>query len=98
MFVLVLNADVRFYVFMFAKSAFSWRQNWIVLTQELVRVLLNCSAYVPWDRATIHANNMILRMLYSVYSKKFHHEVVNAAVKSHNKIRRKADCGECPLY
>ena len=50
---------------MFAESALSWRQKRTVLTQELLKVLLNCSAYVPWERVTVHANNMVLRMQYS---------------------------------
>ena len=81
-----------------AKSAFSWRQKRTVLTQELLRVLLNCSPDIPWDRVITHANTMVLRMQYSGYSKKFRHEVVNAALKAYDEIQRKAKNGERPLY
>ena len=83
---------------MFAKSALPWKQKRTVLTRELLRVLLNCSAYIPWERVTAHANNMVLRMQYSRYSKKFWYEVVNAALKAYGQNHRKADCGERPLY
>ena len=43
---------------------------------------------------TVHANNMVLWMQYSGYSKKFWHEVENAALKAYDKIHRKADCGD----
>ena len=92
------SKDVSSKAVMFAKSALSWKQKRTVLTQELLRVLLNCSAYVPWEQVTVHANNMVLRMQYSGYSKKFRHEVVNAALKAYDEIHRKADCGERPLY
>ena len=69
-----------------AKSAFSWRQKQTVLTQELLRVLLNCSPYIPWERVITHANTMVLRMQYSRYSKKFRHEVVNAALQAYDEI------------
>lgn len=81
-----------------AKSAFSWRQKRTVLTQEVLRVLLNCSPDVPWERVVSHANTMVLRIQDSGYSKKFRHEVVNAALKAYDEIHRKADCGERPLY
>ena len=81
-----------------ANSAFSWRQKRTVLTQELLRVLLNCSPDIPWDRVITHANTMVLRMQYSGYSKKFRHEVVNAALKAYDEIQRKAENGERPLY
>ena len=84
--------DVLSKAVMFAKSALSWKRKRIVLTQELLRVLLNCSAYVQWERVTVHVNNMILRMQYSVYSKTFWHRVVNAALKAYEEICRKADC------
>ena len=41
---------------------------------------------------------MVFTMQYSGYSKKFLHEVVNAALKAYSNIGRKADCGARPLY
>ena len=59
---------------------------------------MNCSPDVPWDRVITHAKTMVLRMQYSGYSKKFRHEVVNAALKAYDEIQRKANNGERPLY
>ena len=81
-----------------AKSAFSMKQKRTVLTQEVLRVLLNCSPDVPWERVVIHANTMVLRMQNSGYSKKFRCEVVDAALKAYDEIHRKSECGERPLY
>ena len=45
-----------------AKSGFPWRQKRTVLTQELLRVLLNCSPDDQWERVITHANTMVFRM------------------------------------
>ena len=90
--------DVSYKSAINAKSAFSWRQKWTVLTQDLLRVLLNCSPDMPCDRVITHANTMVLRMQYSGYSKKFRHEVVNAALKAYDEIQRKANNLERPMY
>ena len=68
------------------------------MTQELLRVFLNCSTYVPWEWVNVNGNIMVLRMLYSGYSKKFRHKVATAALKAYDEICMKANCGERPLY
>ena len=50
------SKDVSSKAVMFAKSALSKKQKWTVLTQELLRVLLNSSAFVPWERVTVHGS------------------------------------------
>ena len=85
------SKDVSSKVVMFAKSALSWKQKRTVLAQELLRALLYCSAYLPWERVTKHVNNIVLRMQYSGYSKKFWHEVVNVDLKAYDEVCRKAD-------
>ena len=42
-----------------------------VKTQEVPRVLLNCSKLLPWERRVENVNEMVLRMQYSGYSEKF---------------------------
>ena len=83
--------DVSSRTVIFAKSTLYWKRKRSVLTHELLRVLLNFSAYVPWERVTVHANKMVLRMQYSGYSKKFWHEVVNVDLKAYDEVCRKAD-------
>ena len=53
------SKDVSSKAAMFAKSSLSWKKR-TFLTQELLRVLLNCSAYVPGERVTAHENNTVL--------------------------------------
>ena len=81
-----------------ARSALSWKQKRTVLTQEVLRVILNCSSDVPWVDVARHASNMSLRMQFSGYTKKFRHEVVDSALKALDKIRGEAERGERPLY
>ena len=73
-----------------ARSALSWSTKRTVLTQEVLRVLLNCSTLLPWERRVENVNEMVLRMQYSRYSEKFSCEVVNLALKAY-RAREKAD-------
>ena len=81
-----------------AKSALSWQQKGTVLTQEVLRVILNCSEDVSWEVVVQHINVMVLRMQFSEYTQKFRHEVVNAALKAYDEIKRKVSSGERPRY
>ena len=83
-----------------ARSALNWSTKRTVLTQEVLsyRVLLNCSKMLPWERVVDNGNEMVLRMHYSGYSKKFRYEVVDSALKAYIE-REKADQeGERPLH
>ena len=73
-----------------ARSALSWSTKRTVLTQEVLRVLLNCSKLLPWESVVENVNEMVLRMQYSGYSEKFRYEVVNWALKTY-ETRKKAD-------
>ena len=53
-----------------ARSALNWNTKRTVLTQEVLRVLLNCSRLLPWERVVENVNEMVLRMQYSGYSRK----------------------------
>ena len=59
-----------------ARSAVSWSCKRTVLTQEVLRILLNCSSKLPWDITASDVGDMMLRMLYSGYDQKFRAEVV----------------------
>ena len=80
------------------RSAINWNTKRTALTQEVLRVLLNCSRLLPWERVVENVNEMVLRMQYSGYSKKFRYEVVDSALKAY-RTRKKADQeGERPLH
>ena len=81
-----------------ARSAVSWSTKRTVLTQEVLRVLLNCSRLLPWERVVENVNEMVLRMQYSGYSKKFRYEVVDSALKAFRARQRAEREGERPLH
>ena len=45
-------------------SALPMKVKRTMLTQEVLRVLLNCNPEIPWERTVDHVNNMIKRMQY----------------------------------
>jgi len=81
-----------------ARSALNWSTKRTALTQEVLRVLLNCSKLLPWEREVEIVNEIVLRVQYSGYRKKFRYEVVDWALKAY-KARKEADQeGERPLH
>ena len=90
--------DVSSNAVVYAVSALSWRMKRSVLTQEVLRVLLNCSEHVPWAVKASHASKMVLRMQYCGYSLKFRYEVVTSALNAYDTIKLKVQNGERPLY
>ena len=81
-----------------ARSALSWSCKRTVLTQEVLRMLLNCSSKLPWDITASHVSDMMLRMQYSGYDQQFRAEVVRSALKAYGAIVEKDACGEEPMY
>ena len=92
------SKDISSKAVIHAKSALPWQQKRTVLTQEMLRVMLNCSEDVPWEIIVKHVDKMVLRLQFSGYTQKFRHEVVNAALKAYDEIGRKVSCGERPRY
>lgn len=72
-----------------ARSALSWSTKRTVLTQEVLRVLLNCSKLLPWERVVENVNEMVLRTQYSGYTEKFRYEVVDSALKGYRARNKK---------
>ena len=62
-----------------AKSALAWSVKRTVLTQEALRIMMNCSQSLPLERITEHLSLFSLRMQYSGYSHKFRSEVIDSA-------------------
>ena len=52
-------------VVIIAESALPLQQKRTILTQEVLRVLLNCSQHVPWKEVAKYASNMVLRVQFS---------------------------------
>ena len=81
-----------------AKSALPMSTKRTVLTQEALRVLLNCSRDLPWENKQKHLNQLSLRMQFSGYTKEFRFQVMSSAVKAHNTLMQKELNGDRPLY
>ncbi|CAB4043090.1 Hypothetical predicted protein [Paramuricea clavata] len=68
-----------------------------VLTQEVLRVMMNCSRMLQWEKVVKKVKDFLLRMQYSGYDKKFRYEVVASALNAY-RIRKEADeRGERPM-
>ena len=81
-----------------ARSALSWSCKRTILTQEVLRILLNCSRELPWETTVGHVNHMMLRLQYAGYDQKFRTEVVLSALKAYNRMIELDASGEQPLY
>ena len=81
-----------------ARSALPWNCKRTILTQEVLRILLNCSRELPWENVVPHVNHMMLRLQYSGYDRKFRTEVVKSALNAYNRLIELDASGETPLY
>ena len=81
-----------------AKSALPWSMKRTVLTQEVLRVLLNCSPELDWQVKVEHIECMVKRMQFSGYTHRFRFEVVNSAINAYHKIEEDVRKGERPLH
>ena len=82
-----------------ARSALPWNSKRTIRTQEVLRILLNCSRELPWATIISHVNNMMLRLQYSgQYDQRFIAEVVRSALKAYNRLLELDASGEQPLY
>lgn len=81
-----------------ARSALPWSWKRTILTQEVLRILLNCSRELPWEVVVAHVNHMMLRLQYSGYDQKFRKEVVRSALAAYNRLVELDANGEKPLY
>ena len=81
-----------------AKSALPWQQKGTLLTQEILRFMLNCSKDIPWEIIVKHVDKMVLRLQFSGYTQKFCPKVVNAALEAYDGIDHNVSCRERPPY
>ena len=69
------SKDIASKAVIHARSALSWKQKRTVLTQEILRVMLNCSEEISWEVIVQHINVMVLRMQFSKYTQKFLYKI-----------------------
>ena len=77
-----------------ARSAASGQAKRTILTQEILRVLRNCSGRLPWSEVCAHVEPYLARMQYSGYHKRFRTEIVKSALNDYDKMVEKDGAGE----
>ena len=92
------SKDVSSKAVVHARSAIPWRDKRTILTQEVLRILRNCSTHLPWETVSAHVSVYTARMQYSGYSQQFRAEVVNSALQAYKEIKDKDVRGEVPMY
>ena len=81
-----------------ARSAMPRRDKRAVLTQDLLRILLRCSPELEWEMKKKHVEEYVLRLQFSGYQERFRREIVKSALNVYEKIKRKVEKGERPMY
>ena len=81
-----------------ARSAISWKNKRAILVQQTIRIMKNCSRDLPWAKVCQHLNEMMKRLQFSGYDKKFRYEVITSAMKAYQIMKEKDRTGERPLY
>ena len=80
------------------RSAIPYKTKRTIMTQEVLRVLLNCSSLLAWEQTVRHLNDMVARMQYTGYDQQFRFEVVKSALEAYRRILEMDREGVRPLY
>ena len=81
-----------------ARSAVPWKMKRTVLTQEVIRILRNCSRRLPWREVCKHVEGFSVRMQFSGYTETFRAQVVRSALCAYDKMIEKDERGEELIY
>ena len=81
-----------------ARSAIPENQKRNIITQEVIRILKNCSRELPWEIKVKHLEQLSLRLQYSGYDMKFRREVIDSGVKAYRKMIENDKQNVIPLY
>jgi len=81
-----------------ARSALPHNQKRNILTQEVIRILKNCSQALPWDTKAKHLEDLAQRMQFSGHDKKFRKEVIKSGLKAYRKMEDEHKAGRTPLH
>ena len=81
-----------------SRSAMAWSTKRTVLTQDALRIILNCSRELQWEIVAAHLSYYSARMQYSGYGHQFRLEVIQSALKAYENLREDERQGKRPLY
>ena len=71
---------------MMAKTAHTMRMKRTVHSEEVKRVILNCSQSLPWEEKAEHLSGLMSRMKSSGYDEKFRSETLNNGLANYKKL------------
>ena len=81
-----------------ARSAVPYNMKRTVLTQEALRVLLNCSRELPWERVVFFLNDFMAREQFSGYGSAFRYQILNSAFVEYDRMSKCDADGSRPLF
>ena len=81
-----------------ASSAIPYKTKRTVLTQEMLRIMLHCSNFLPWQTVLKHLNNLTRKMQYSGYDQTFRYTVAKSAINAYKTIRDNEERGFRPMH
>ena len=81
-----------------ANAAMAWQQKRTILTQQCLRVILNCSPSSLWADITPHIEKFTHRMQASGYQKKMRYDIIKSAITAYKKIKKEDNEGIRPMY
>ena len=70
-----------------SRSAMAWSTKRTVLTQDALRIILNCSRELQWEIVAAHLSYYSARMQYSGYGHQFRLEEIKSALKAYENLR-----------
>ena len=80
------------------RSAIPANQKRNILTQEVIRILKNCSQELPWEVKVEHLEHLSLRLQYSGYDMKFRREIIDSGIKAYRQMEENDRQGRIPLH
>ena len=81
-----------------ATSAVPKKMKRTVLTQEMLRIMLHCSRFLPWEVVRTHLNKFMMKLQYSGYNQEFRHEVAKSAINAYETIRDNEELDIRPMH
>ena len=81
-----------------ARSAILHNQQRNILTQEVIRIMKNCSQELPWETKAKHLEDLSLRMQFSGHDKRMRKAVIKSGLSAYRKMEENQKKGTTPLH
>ena len=79
-------------------SAVTHSMKQTVLPHEALRVILNCSRELPWERVVFFLNDFMARVQFSGYGASFRYQILNSAFAAYDRMLKSDTDGSRPLH